>query len=99
MKEELKNILLMGLGTMSLTTDKAKELKEELLDKGEKIYNEGLIKNEELKHNIEKKIKENITINVEKKATSQEDIIKILKNMSPEEKKRNIKYPKRRREK
>ena len=31
MKEDLKNIFLMGLGAMSLTTDKATHLKEELL--------------------------------------------------------------------
>ena len=35
MKEELKNIFLMGLGAMSMTNDKANELKKDLLQKGE----------------------------------------------------------------
>ena len=30
MKEELKNVILMGLGVMSLTSEKSKELREEL---------------------------------------------------------------------
>ena len=35
MKDELKNVLLMGLGAISLTGEKANELKKELLEKGE----------------------------------------------------------------
>ena len=34
MKEDLKNIILMGLGVMSLTNEKAQDLKKELLEKG-----------------------------------------------------------------
>ena len=49
MKDELKNVLLMGLGAISLTGEKANELKKELLEKGEALYKEGSIKNEELK--------------------------------------------------
>lgn len=85
MKEELKNIVLMGLGAMSLTNEKAKELKTELLEKGTKLYNEGKIANEELKHNIEEKIKENVTITVKEVTT--EDIKKAISKMSKEEKK------------
>lgn len=85
MKEDLKNIFLMGLGAMSLTSEKAKELKEQLLEKGNKLYQDGKVANEELKHNIEEKIKENITIKVEKN-TSKEDIIKAIKEMTKEEK-------------
>ena len=45
MKETIKEVLLMGLGAMSLTGEKAKELKKELLEKGEEAYKEGTIKN------------------------------------------------------
>ena len=38
MKEDFKNIILMGLGAMSLTTEKAQEMKKELLKKGEEVY-------------------------------------------------------------
>ena len=80
MKDELKNILLMGLGAMSLTTDKAKELRKDLLREGEKAYNEGKILNEELKHNTLEKIRDTI-------GTSKESIVKAINNMSDDEKK------------
>jgi len=81
MKDELKNILLMGLGAMSLTTDKAKELREELLIKGTKVYNDGKVFNEELKHNAIDKFKENFG------GVTKEDVITAIKDMSAEEKK------------
>lgn len=85
MKEDLKNIFLMGLGAMSLTSEKAKELKAELLDKGNKLYEQGKVANTELKHNIESKIKENVTIVVNKEITK-EDILGQIQNMNEEEK-------------
>lgn len=85
MKEDLKNIFLMGLGAMSLTSEKAKELKAELLDKGNKLYEQGKVANTELKHNIESKIKENVTIVVNKEITK-EDILGQIQNMNAEEK-------------
>ena len=56
MREELKNILFMGLGAISLTGEKANELKNELLVKGEALYKEGMVKNEELKRDIKDRI-------------------------------------------
>lgn len=80
MREELKDILLMGLGAMSLTSDKAKELKEELLKEGTKVYEEGKVKNEELKRHI----KENLICAKEDEVTK-EDIVKRIKTMSKQE--------------
>ena len=60
MKDNLKEIVLMGLGAISLTGEKAVELKKELLEKGKALYKEGEIKNEELKRNI----KESLNIEV-----------------------------------
>ena len=37
MKESIKEVLLMGLGAISLTGEKANELKKELLEKGESL--------------------------------------------------------------
>ena len=87
MKEELKNIILMGLGVMSLTNEKAKELRSELLKKGSELYEKGKIANEELKHNIEQKIKENVTVVYEKKDVTKEDILDRINEMTTEEKK------------
>ena len=84
-KEELKNILFMGLGAIALTGEKAQELRSELLTKGEILYKDGMVKNEELKRDIKEKIKDSITVEV--KSTSKEDIISAIKNMSDDEKK------------
>ena len=86
MKEDLKNIFLIGLGAMSLTSEKAKELKNELLEKGSKIYEEGKVANKELKHNIENKIKENVTIVINKNDVTKDDIVEKIKTLSEEEK-------------
>lgn len=84
MKEELKNIILMGLGAISMTGEKANDLKKELLVKGEALYKEGMVKNEELKRDIKEKIKDSVTVQV--KSTTKEDVISAIKSMSSEEK-------------
>ena len=85
MKDEIKNILLMGLGAISLTGEKAIELKKELLEKGEKLYKEGSVRNEELKRELKDKIKENVTVEVA--PTTKEDVVELINNMTDEEKK------------
>ena len=85
MKEELKNIFLMGLGAMSMTNDKATELKKELLQKGEEMLEAGKVANEELKHNLKEKMKENVSVVVKEEA-SKEKIKETIKNLSKEEK-------------
>ena len=85
MKEELKNIFLMGLGAMSMTNDKANELKKDLLQKGEEMLEAGKVANEELKHNLKEKMKENVTV-VVNEDTSYEKIKEALKSLSKEEK-------------
>lgn len=89
MKEELKNIMLMGLGAISLTGEKATALKKELLEKGEELYQEGRIKNEELKRELKNQIKESITAEVS--PTTKEEMVDIINKMSEEEKKELIK--------
>lgn len=84
MKEEMRNILLMGLGAISLTGEKANELRKELLEKGEILYKKGEIKNEELKRNIKDKIKENT--NFEFTKVTKEDLVEMINDMSDEEK-------------
>jgi len=80
MKENLKEILLMGLGAISLTGEKASELKKELLEKGEAAYKEGTIKNEELKRNIKE------SLNIEVATVNKDDLVDIISNLSDEEK-------------
>lgn len=84
MKDELKKIIYMGLGAMSLTSEKASELKDELVKKGEDLVEKGKIENEELKRNIMSTIKENVT--VINKDLSVEEISEQIDALSPEEK-------------
>lgn len=77
----------MGLGAMSLTNDKAREIKDQLLKEGTKLYEEGKVANEELKHNIEEKIKDSVTVVVNHPEPTKETLISAIKNMSNEEKK------------
>ena len=87
MKEDLKNIILMGLGVMSLTNEKAQDLKKELLEKGSELYEKGKVANEGLKHNIQEKMKENVTVVYEKNEVTKNDIIDSIKKLSDEDKK------------
>lgn len=93
MKENLKEILLMGLGAVSLTGEKASELKKELLEKGESLYKEGAIKNEELKRDLKEKIKEEIKENTDIQCTvvTKENIAEVINQLSDEEKEEIIK--------
>ena len=85
MKDELKNIFLMGLGAMSMTNDKAQGLKQELLQKGEEMLEAGKVANEELKHNLKEKMKENVTVVVKEEA-SYDKIKEVVTSLSKEEK-------------
>ena len=84
MRDSLKEIILMGIGAISMTGEKASELKKELLERGTTLYIEGAIKNEELKREIKEKIKENT--NIQYTTVTEEDIVNIINNLSDEEK-------------
>ena len=91
MKETLENVMLMGLGAMVMTSEKASELKDELLKKGTEAYNKGQAMNEELKHKINEKMKENVTIKVEKANLTKEELIDKINKLSEEDKKEILK--------
>ncbi len=90
MKEDLKKIFYMGLGAMSLTNEKAKELKEELLKKGEELYEKGAVANEELKHNINEAMKERITV-VKVEDVTKDSILENLDKLSEADKEEILK--------
>jgi polyhydroxyalkanoate synthesis regulator phasin len=87
MKEDLKEILLMGLGALNLTGEKARELKQELLEKGNELYEQGKVKNEELKH----KIKESITV-IENKELDLDELKEQLSKLDEKDKNDIINY-------
>ena len=87
MKDTLENVMLMGLGAMVMTSEKAKDLKEELLKKGEEAYKQGQVLNEELKHNIAEKMKENVTVTVETADLTKEQLADKINELADEDKK------------
>lgn len=95
MKETLENVMLMGLGAMVMTSEKANVLKEELLQKGTEAYNKGQALNEELKHNIKEKMKENVTVTVETADLSKEELADKINELSEEDKKEILKLLKK----
>ena len=62
--KDLKNLLLAGIGAVAVTAEKSQALLDELVKKGELTVEQGKVLNEELKHNVEKKIKDSVTVQV-----------------------------------
>lgn len=59
--EDLKKVLLAGLGAVAVTAEKSKEVVEQLVKKGELTVEQGKVLNEELKHNVAEKLRNPIT--------------------------------------
>ena len=90
MKEDLKTVLFMGLGTLAETNEKMKDVKDSLYTRGKELYEKGVIANEELKHNINEAMKERVTV-VNVNSNKKEDIIDAISNMSDEDKEEILK--------
>ena len=54
--DNIKKVLLAGIGAVAVTGEKSKELLDEMVKKGELTVEQGKALNEELKHNIKKTI-------------------------------------------
>ena len=79
--DDIKKLLLAGIGAVAVTAEKSKEILEEMVQKGELTVEQGKVLNEELKHNIKKTVKEKV--NVSMKPTSPEDLSDLLDKMTP----------------
>lgn len=73
LSEELKKVLLAGIGAVATTIEKSKDVVDELVKKGELTVEQGKALNEELKHNLTKK-----TVSVDQ-------ISKDLENINPKD--------------
>ena len=81
MSEEFKRIWLAGVGALAMTAEKAEDLVEKLIKKGEITIEQGKALNEELKHNAREKVKDTIS----KSKLCVESVIDNLDQMSQEE--------------
>lgn len=98
--DNIKKVILLGIGAMASTAEKSKEIVDDLVRKGEITAQQGKTLNEELKHKIKENvdtikenvesIKENVSnaIAPEKKEKKEEeinDVISKLDSMSADE--------------
>ena len=81
--ENVKKLLLAGIGAVAGTAEKSKDLLDEMVEKGELTVEQGKVLNEELKHNIKKTVKEKTGAG--KKETAAEDLSDLLDKMTPEQ--------------
>lgn len=56
--EDLKKVLLAGIGAVALTAEKSADVVEQLVKKGELTVEQGKVLNEELKHTVAQKLRE-----------------------------------------
>ena len=82
--ENVKKLMLLGIGAVAATAEKSKELVDELVKKGELTVEQGKVLNEELKHNIKQKVKDSVTVEVVKEADT-DDILNKMDDMSAED--------------
>ena len=86
--DSMKKIMLAGIGAVSVTAEKSKELVDELVVKGELTVEQGKVLNEELKHKVKDTIKDNVQIQIvqpENKTPAAEHVISQMENYTPEE--------------
>lgn len=69
----VKNVVLAGIGAAAVTTEKAKDVAEELVKKGSLTVEQGKVLNEELKHNIKETLD-----NKKKKDASVEELLSAM---------------------
>ena len=81
--ENVKKLLLAGVGAAATTVEKSKEILDDLVEKGELTVEQGKALNEELKHNIKKTVEENVK-NTEK-ADPVEELDELVEKMTPEQ--------------
>lgn len=80
----IKNIVLGGIGAAAITAEKAGEAAEILVEKGAKTVEQGKAANEELKRNVQEKLK-NVKF-PSKPTVSVDDLAEMIAKLSPEDK-------------
>ena len=69
----VKNVVWAGIGAAAVTTEKAKDVADELVKKGSLTVEQGKVLNEELKHNIKETLD-----NKKKKDASVEELLSAM---------------------
>lgn len=80
--EGLRKIFLAGVGAVATTAEAAKDVVDNLVEKGEITMEQGKVLNEELKRSAKEKFNDHVTVNIIKEY---KDILKSVDNMTKEE--------------
>ena len=83
--DNIKKVILAGIGAVAVTAEKSKDLLDEMVEKGELTVEQGKVLNEELKHNIKKTAKETADKKEADKTVSDSDISDLISRMTPEQ--------------
>lgn len=86
--EDLKKIMLAGIGAVAITSEKSMELIDDLVKKGEVTVEQGKELNEELKRNVKNKVKDVVNDHIDViviNNSEKTDIINNLDKLSKEE--------------
>lgn len=85
--EDLKKVMLAGIGAVAVTSEKSMELIEELVKKGQVTVEQGKELNEELKRNIKTKVQDTVNEHVNVTVVNKEDesVLDKLDKLSEEE--------------
>lgn len=81
--ENVKRLLLAGIGAVAVTAEKSKEILDEMVKKGELTVEQGKALNQELKHNIKETVKERVNVSV--KPSTPDELSELLDQMTPEQ--------------
>lgn len=82
--DNIRKLILAGIGAVSATTDKSQKIIDELSQKGEEVVNQGKVLNERLRHDVKEAVMEHVTVKAEK-PTDKESILSALDGLTPEE--------------
>ncbi len=84
--DNIKKVMLVGIGAMAATAEKSREIVDDLVKKGELTVEQGKTLNEELRHNLKEKLNPSASSKpAEKEDDGCDDIISKMDNMSAEE--------------
>lgn len=86
--QEMKKVLLAGIGAVACTAEKASGLVDEFVKKGELTVEQGKVLNEELKHKVNEAVKEHVHVTVVKEEPAEpsaQDILNRLDKLTPQE--------------
>ena len=83
--DNIKKVILAGIGAVAVTAEKSKDLLDEMVEKGELTVEQGKVLNEELKHNIKKTVKETADKKEADKTVSDSDISDLISRMAREQ--------------